>query len=203
MYGGRMCLMLHKNYVNGYQSGGLTRLKTGDNSRSNHIEICAANYELVLERSTAGNFRLRIEGNNFGGNETTSVGGDATDGKGVEVSIGYRLCAPIVTLTHKIIECMVQESEGGINNGIRVVIAGRFSSGSAEGASTDARVSFSKPVIQSIEGWPMNGMPTAGGKNITIIGRNFGLEGKHVTRKIKIGQNEYTAEAVQLIHVYL
>ena len=150
------------------------------------------------ERSTSGQFVLRIVGENFGGNETTLAGGDASGGQGVEISVGYRLCAPIVRLTHTSVECIVPETEGGVDNGIRVVVLGRFSSGTVEQASDIARLSFSKPVIESIQGWPSSGMPTAGGRNITVIGRNFGLAHEPVTRMLKIGAKEYQAQDIQL-----
>jgi hypothetical protein len=157
-----------------------------------------SNIILPIDRSTSGNFILRLEGANFGGNKTTTSGGVSLNGNGVEVSIGDRLCTPILKLTHNIIDCIVSENEGGKNNGIRVVVAGKMSSNTADEASSIARLSFSKPVIESIEGWPQNGMPTTGGKNLTIIGRNFGLGGGIVTRTLKIGIFTYTSSDIQL-----
>ena len=98
---------------------------------------------LPPQRTTAGNYILRIEGINFGGNATTSSGGSAAEGHGVNVSIGFRLCSPIVLLTHNAIECLVPENEGGKDHGIRVVVKGLMSSGTVENAPTSARMSFS------------------------------------------------------------
>ena len=173
----------------GFKKAGLPQVEYGD-PRITKIEA-------PTERATLGNFRIRIVGENFGGNKTTLSGGIASGGNDVKVSIGYRQCAPIVLLTHRLIECVVKQSEGGAGNGVLVVVAGRRSSGTVEDASTSARLSFSKPVIFEIVGWPSSGMPTAGGKNLTIVGRNFGINGS--ARTLKIGGIEYAASTVQLM----
>ena len=120
------------------------------------------------------------------------------NGQGVNLTIGYRLCTPIVLLTHNAIECLVPENSGGAGHGIRVVVSGLMSSGTVENAPTSARMSFSKPVITKIVGWPVTGMPTSGDVNLTILGLNFGSSDT-VARSITIGKSTYFASDVQLV----